>query len=427
MPTVVIIGAGLAGLTSAQALQKQGWDVTVVDTNAAPALGTSFANAGMLTPSMADPWNAPGLLPYLLKSIGHENSSFLLRMGALPSFASWGLRFLAQSRSSEYLKSCEANFHLARYSLQKISEWSEKLELQFEQRDNGTMKIFRHAKDLKTPLKVAKQLTPLGLQCEQLSPTQATAFEPSLAPIENQLSAALLYPQDASGNAYRFCNALSETLMKQGVTLRYNEPFKRWLWHGNKLSGFATQQQSYTPDAIVLAAGVASPKLLQPLGLELMVRPVKGYSISLDAHGLEGLPQLPIIDEALHCAISPFDSILRVAGTAELSGWNTEIKPARIENLREMVRAILPEQAELLLTKETAAWTGLRPMSADGLPYIGSCKRPQLEKLYLNTGHGHLGWTHSAGSAELLAAEMQSKPGDITIKPYQASRVLNRA
>lgn len=427
MSTVVIIGAGLAGLTSAQALLAKGWDVTVVDANAAPALGTSFANAGMLTPSMADPWNAPGLLPYLLKSIGHEESSFLLRIGALPSFASWGLRFLANSSQRSYLRNCEANFELARYSLERLQAWTQALGLRYEQRHNGTMKVFRTAASAKTALAVAARLERLGLEHKRLTPTEIAAQERSLAPISSKLNQGIWYPKDGSGNAYGFCEQLAHHLADNGVKFRYSESFKRWQWRGENLLGFTTDTESYHPDAIVVTAGVASPRLLQNLGLELMIRPVKGYSISIQAQGMEGMPSQPIIDEALHCALTPFENSLRIAGTAELAGFDLSHTPARLKNLRDMLREILPEQAPQLLSMQQTEWAGLRPMSADGLPYIGQARSAGLSKLFLNTGHGHLGWTHSVGSAELLADAIAGSPSNIPLAPYAANRVLGRA
>jgi D-amino-acid dehydrogenase len=428
MSTAVIIGAGLAGLCSARALQKRGWQVTVVDSNPAAALGTSFANAGMLTPSMADPWNNPELLPYLLKNLGQESSSFLLRAGGLFSSAAWSLRFLQHSNRADYRHACEANFRLAKYSLECLQQWQQELGLEFEQRQLGTMKIFRDADQQQKSLALAEQLSSHGLDYSALDAAAAVAKEPALAAIEQELVGAIWYPQDSSGNAHLFCRSLAERITNDGGRFCYGENFRRWRWQGRKLSGFSSNSNDYDADAIVLAAGCNSPKLLQSLGLELMVRPIKGYSLTLDCTGVSSLPQQPIIDEALHGAITPFDNSLRVAGTAEIAGYNLSKTPARLQNLRQLVRQMLPAQAETLLTNEQSEWAGLRPMSADGIPYIGPVDRGgDYDRLYLNSGHGHLGWTHCAGSAELLAANMENKSGNISIDAYAAKRVLRRA
>lgn len=428
MSTVVIIGAGLAGLTSARALQERGWQVTVVDAKTGPALGTSFANAGMLTPSMADPWNAPGLLSYLIKSIGHEDSSFLLRVGALPGMLSWCLRFLLHGRRDDYAAACEANFELARYSLQQLQQWQEALGLDFEQRQNGTLKVFRDTAALNTATELAESLLPLGLAFNPMTAEAAAIHEPALAPISDKLTGALWYPQDGSGNARMFCEQLEQQLKLDGAQLLYGQPLKRWLWKKGQVAGFATAEQDYCADAIVMAAGAGSAPLLAPLGLDLMVRPVKGYSLGFDGQQVKNLPAMPVIDDALHCAITPLGNELRVAGTAELAGYNLSKPAARLANLRNMLRAMLPNQAEALLSGELASWAGLRPMSADGMPYIGPVEKgATLQKLYLNTGHGHLGWTHCAGSAQLLAAQIDGEAPALSPLPYRATRVLTRA
>lgn len=428
MSTAVIIGAGLAGLSSARALQKRGWQVTVVDKNPAPALGTSFANAGMLTPSMADPWNNPQLLPYLLKHLGQESSSFLLRAGGLSSSTAWSLRFLQHSNQRDHQHACEANFKLARFSLQQLQQWQQEIGISFQQRRHGTMKLFRQARDRQTSETIAEQLSPLGLSYHALSPSEAVAQEPALAPIQSQLDSAIWYPHDASGNAYLFCQALAQQLSKDGAKLCYDQHFKRWRRRGSQLVGLSTNKADYDADAIVIAAGCDSPSLLRPLDLELMVRPIKGYSLSINCPQQDGLPKLPIIDEALHGAITPFDSLLRIAGTAEIAGFDLTKKRQRLDNLRQLLQQMLPAAAPTLLNNEQTEWAGLRPMSADGLPYIGGLETAaKQQRLYLNTGHGHLGWTHSAGSAELLAAQMDGEKTAIDDQPYRATRVLKRA
>lgn len=242
----------------------------------------------------------------------------------------------------------------------------------------------------------------------------------------------LWYPNDDSGNAFQFCQQLASKIEAQGGQLRYGESFKRWRWQRGQVSGFSSAAADYDADAVVLAAGVHSPALLASLELDLMVRPVKGYSLSINAQGVDGLPNLPVIDEALHCAITPLGDTLRVAGTAELAGFDTRKRAARMNNLRTMLQEVLPEAAPNLRSRPQREWAGLRPMSADGKPYVGRVKQSgkhhrASDKLWLNTGHGHLGWTHCVGSAELLAAELLGEPLPLDNAPFSAERVLRRA
>lgn len=428
MSSVLIIGAGLAGLTSARAMQERGYQVVVLDQHAAAAGGTSFANAGMLTPSMSDPWNAPGLARYLLRSVGHEESSFLLRIGALPSMFSWAARFLSFSTSTNYQAACNANFSLARLSLGQLAQWESALGLEFEQRYNGTMKLFSRAGDATTALNVAKALATAGLKVQHLSAAEAVAHEPVLAPVAGRITEALLYPDDGSGNAKIFCEQLAQKFVQDGGQIHYQQAARRWAWRAGKLVGVETASDRFEADAVVLAAGCDSAPMLQSLGLDLMVKPVKGYSLTLSAEDPAVLPKRPLIDEALHCAMTPLGNALRVAGTAELAGHNMAIRPARIKNLTDMVEALLPQASKQLLQGDMQPWAGLRPMSADGMPFIGPvAPGSALGNLYLNTGHGHLGWTHSAGAALLLADTIAGGKSNIDVAPYRATRVLKRA
>jgi D-amino-acid dehydrogenase len=416
---VVVIGSGVLGVTSAYFLAQNGAEVTVLDRAEAPAQGTSFANAGMLTPSMADPWNTPGVFKQLLHYLGKEDAPLLLRARALPSIFGWGIAFLANSRVGRFHAHMAANLRLANYSLETLRALRRDLALSYDEKTAGTLRVFREHSALDASAARWETLAGFGLKVNILSADATVALEPALAEVREKLVGGIHCPQDESGDARQFTQALAEKARAAGVGFRFGTAVTGFTHDGRKISAVVTDQGPLTADAVVMSAGSWSAPLLQTLGLRLPVRPVKGYSITLDT-GTWGLrPQQPVIDDSLHAAITPLGRRLRVAGTAEFAGYDTALSPARIENLFSLLLNIYPGFAPHLNRSQAQPWAGLRPVSADGVPFIG---RLRYENLFLNTGHGHLGWTLAAGSARLLADLMTNKAPEIDAAAYAADR-----
>lgn len=416
---VLVIGSGLLGVSSAWFLAREGCDVTVVDRLGGAAQGASYANAGMLTPSMADPWNAPGILWDLLRWLGHEDAPFLVRPSALPAVLGWGLSFLRHSSPARQRASMDANLRLATYSMATLRELRSELRLAYDERSNGTIKVFRDQRALDDAAARTGVLSGLGLEARALSAAQAVQVEPALAPVRDRLVGALQFPGDESGDARAFTLALADQARAAGVVFEFGQEITGFEHAGGRLNAAFAGERRYDAQQFVLAAGSWSAPLLKHLRLELPVRPVKGYSITLPTAGWRAAPRMPVIDDALHAAATPLGTRLRVAGTAEIAGYDAAPTPSRVENLFKLLLEVFPEFPLPPDRSGAQAWAGLRPMSADGVPHIG---QQGYDNLFVNTGHGHLGWTLAAGSGALLADLMLGKATAIPPAAYDPNR-----
>ena len=417
---IIIIGAGLAGVSAAWTLRRHGHSVTVLDALSGPALETSFANAGALTPSEPEPWNAPGVAGQLLASLFDPGAAMKLRLAPLPGLIGWGLRFLRNSTHARHGAASAANFALSRYSLAQTQAVRDELGLEFDNLRRGTLKLCRSQDGIEASILAAEKLVPLGLRYEVLDRAATLELEPQLAGITDQIAGSIHYPDDESGDAHRFTAGLAAAAEKAGVTFEWETRVTELMDRGGHIVGVRTETEEIEADTIIIAAGHTAWSLMKPLGLHLPVRPVKGYSLTFDMSGLNARPGTPVFDEALHAIVTPMGNRLRIAGTAEIAGNDKQLRPERVENLKSLVRALYPEFADTLLAGEINAWTGFRPMSADGRPFIGETR---AKGLWLTTGHGHLGWTQAMGSAGLLAALMDSETPPVDPKPFAASRI----
>jgi D-amino-acid dehydrogenase len=416
---VVVIGAGLAGITTAWELSHRGHEVTVLEAKEGVARETSFANGALLTSSMADPWNAPGVHRILAASLFSATSPMKLRMRAIPSLLTWGWRFLRNSSHARYRAATIASFRLAHYSLGKTSELREGLGLHYEALTGGTIKLFRSRKAMAHALSLAQLLKPLGLNFSVLDPNGLRALEPALAPIEHTLAGGLYFPDDQGGDPLKFCEALCHQMKRHGAVVHFHSRVTGFALNNGKIRAVRTQDAEYAADVVVLAAGVMTGALLRHFGMSLPIQPAKGYTVTFDISQMQGRPVLPIVDDELHAAVVPIGERLRIAGTAEFAGMDKSLPAARIDNLLNLLGAIYPDIAAQVHGVQLEAWAGLRPMSADGLPFIGQTR---IAGLFVNAGHGHLGWTSAVGSAHLVSDLIAKHSPAIDPEPYRVTR-----
>jgi D-amino-acid dehydrogenase len=415
----IIIGGGLIGLTTAWELVSRGVAVEVLEARDDVAVQTSYANGGILTASMPDPWNAPDAYKHLAASLFNPYSPMKLRLRALPSLSYWGPKFLYHSTPKRHSYATRASYLLATYSISETRKLREKLDLQYAAGTTGTLKVFRNAKAMVGPRNLAEELSTLGLEYETLDADATIEAEPQLAHVRDAIVGALRFPDDESGDAHLFCRALANLIRKNGSVIRCGTVVTALKENRGRIVGIEVCGQIQIANRVILAAGNGSVHLARTVGVTLPIKPAKGYSVTIRQHGLSDWPRLPVIDDVMHAAVVPLGERMRLAGTAEFTGFDTSIRTSRIDNLFELLDKLYPHIAARVDRRAAEPWAGLRPMSADGLPFIGPAGP---DGLYLNTGHGHLGWTHAIGSAKLLTDLIQRRTPAIDPIPFRALR-----
>jgi D-amino-acid dehydrogenase len=418
---VVVVGAGIAGLSVSWYLRERGADVALLEREAGPGLECSYANAALQHPSMAEPWNSPGVLGVLLRNLGRSDSQMLVRLRALPELFGWGLSFIRESGAERYFANTGKNVRLALYSAGLMERLRKSAGIEYGAYARGSLQVMRHKRVAAETLAWVRKLAAFGLEHRWLTVDELVTEEPALAPIAGDLVGAIQMPHDTGGDAYRYCVALATQLQARDVQLHYGVSCRPLSLDGRGRAQITDRAgHEWRADAIVLAAGSYSVALARGLGLRLPMRPVKGYSITVPARPGVTAPRIPVIDPLLHAAAVPLAAGgLRVAGTAEFAGFNRQLDPKRVANVFALCERLYPEHTRGLSAEQAAPWTGLRPMCADGVPLLGATAVPNL---FLNTGHGHLGWTLAAGSARLVADQMLGSPTEIDPAPYALAR-----
>ena len=403
---VVVLGGGVVGVASAWFLSRSGCRVTLIERHEGAGLETSFANGGLVTPSMSDPWASPEIPRLILKWIGREDSPFLVRIGAVPGLVSWGLRFLRQCNQEHWRRNTRNILRLSTYSHECLRELVRETGVDYESNPFGTLHLFRDSLSMEKTSRTAEMLEELGVRSQTLDPAGCAALEPALKDQIDRIAGGIHYPDDEAGDAHLFSRRLAEVCASNGVELRYGETVQRIEAEGGKFSAVRTSAGRVAADACLVALGNESAALLRPLGIRLPIYPVKGYSLTFPVGGWNDAPIVPFADDGHKAGIVRIGDRIRVAGTAEFAGRDRTLNPKRIANLRYFFLSLFPDYPD---RSAGDAWTGLRPMTPDGIPYLGPTP---VEGLFVNTGHGHLGWTMSCGSASIVADLIRGKsPG----------------
>ena len=418
---IVIIGGGLQGLATAYVLLSRGEDVLILERDADVASSASFANAGMLTPSQSMPWNSPSDILQILSGLGKKDSPMSMSTKALPSLFLWGLKFLWNSTPKKFDFITKNLYELGVYSIDLTKEFRENFNLSYDESDTGTIKIYRNQENLDKAISLQDRIFKGKKNLTLLDTKQLIKREPQLKEIEDQLSGGMFFPDDEIGDAHKFCKNLEDLIRNNGGRILTNTKINKILVNKGKVNCIVTDRAILQTNRVVICAGSWSRDLLRNIKLNLPIRPVKGYSLTYETAGLNNKPNYAIVDEAIHTVITPFENRIRVAGTAEFVGFDDQIHPKRISYLNKMLENIYPNLFKQIDINQGKIWHGFRPVSADGLPFIGKTK---IEGLYVNCGQGHLGWTLAMGSANLLADEVQNCESVIDINPYLANRSL---
>ena len=418
---IVIIGGGLQGLATAFTLLNRGEDVLILERDEDVATAASFANAGMLTPSQSSPWNSPNDILQILKGIGKKDSPMSLNPLAIPSLLVWGMKFLINSTPSRFDRITSNLFSLANYSKYLTQKIREESDISYDESLLGTLKIYRDAQNFDKASELQTKMFSGNKEFSVMDTESLINLEPALKEIRNNLAGGIHFPNDETGDAYKFCKKLEELIRSNGGRILTNTNINKILVNKGKVNCVVTDRAILQTKRVVVCAGSWSRSLLKQTKLNLPVRPVKGYSLTYDTAGLNNKPNISLVDESVHTAVTPFQNRIRVAGTAEFVNFDDSIHPKREKYLNKMLESVYPSLYKQIDKTSGKIWHGFRPMSADGLPFIGKTK---IDGLFVNCGQGHLGWTLAMGSAELLADQIQDKESEIDINPYLASRSL---
>ncbi len=396
---VVIIGAGIVGLTSAYALLREGHQVTVIDRHAEPARGASQANGGFLSPSHCAPWAAPGVPTAAIRAQLDPCAPMRLRPDFTIAQARWLWRMLGECKPAHFERNRQRMLALGRYSRQCHDAFERQLGLTYERRTTGVLQLSQAAASKAAMLRQVPNLQSQGVKAVWRTPQQVFDLEPSLRGSAPDLQGALHVVDEGSGRCERFSQQLTKYLADQGVRFHWNTEVQGLdiaKGPAPKLRGVRLDKDSLGADVCVVATGPQAPRLLAP-HLQLPVCPVKGYSMTARIKDPERAPRHAVVDERSKLAIVCFDKEVRVAGFADVVGHNTQLDSDRCRQLAAGFEALYPGVADI---SDAQFWAGLRPMTPDGPPVIGATN---VQGLFLNTGHGTYGWTLSFGSAQLLA------------------------
>lgn len=398
---VMVLGAGIIGTTTAYYLAKAGHEVHVIDRQSEAAMETSFANGGVLHTSEAEPWSQPGMPQKVLSWMGKENAPMLLKVSALPSIWRWGLSFMRNCSLERYRFAAAVNLRLALHALAAIKQIRAETNPSYDLLEKGSLKIYTRQEAMDKNVAESNLLRPHGMVFEAVDAARCVAIEPALAPIKSTLVGGIYAGPDEHGDCHKFAVELRKYCeQKLGVKFHFNIEVRGFARSGNSVEAVDTSKGRLTADAYVAAMASYTPALVKDLGVRLLIYPAKGVTVTVPAASWPDGPQVPIIDDTRLFGLIKLGDRYRCSGSVEFTGWNTVPNPTRCKAIIDNVISVFPQFARCYDAATAKQWAGLRPMAAAGSPYIGATP---IRNLYLNCGHGHLGWTLSCGSSQLVA------------------------
>ncbi|HCA5145776.1 TPA: D-amino acid dehydrogenase [Acinetobacter baumannii] len=404
---VIVLGSGVIGVASAYYLARQGAEVTVLDRQSGPAEETSFGNAGQISPGYSTPWAAPGIPFKAVKWMFQHHAPLAINLDGSMWQLQWMAQMLKNCNPQSYAVNKERMMRLAEYSRDCLRELRKDTGIHYENRAKGTLQLFRKEAQMEAVQRDISVLEECGVSYELLNGNELGRVEPALANAQDKLVGGLHLPNDETGDCYLFTNALAQIAKELGVNFQFNQNVEKLIVEGDQIKGVQVNGKVLTADRYVLAFGSYSRDFLKPLDLQLPVYPVKGYSLTIPIVDPAFAPQSTVLDETYKIAITRFDQRIRVGGMAELSGFNLGLNEDRRATLQMVTQDLFPggdmEQASF--------WTGLRPMTPDSTPIIGATR---FKNLFLNTGHGTLGWTMACGSGKLISDIVLNHKTDIS-------------
>ncbi len=394
---ILVMGAGVIGVTSAYYLAKAGHSVTVVDRQPLPANETSFANAGLVAPGHSYTWASPRAPKILLKSLFRDDQALRFRLRADPRMWSWCLKFLANCTTERARRNTTRKVKFCLYSQAALNALVADTGVAYDGLKGGLLYLYRSPDSFARGSANMRILQDNGLDLRLLAPAEIAKVDPALEASAKAFAGAIYAPTDESGDANLFTRNLASLLAGQGVQFRFETPILAIRGEGDRIAAIETKTGRLTADLYVMALGCYSPIMARPLGIKLPIYPVKGYSVTLPIRGSNRAPAIGGVDEDKLVAYARFGDRLRLTATADFAGYDTSHQPGDFRTMLESARELFPEAADY---ERPRYWAGLRPMTPEGTPIIGPSR---YKNLWLNTGHGHMGWTMSCGSGRALS------------------------
>jgi D-amino-acid dehydrogenase len=413
---VLVLGGGVIGCTAAYELACDGHEVALIERQSGPALETSYANAGEVSPGYSAPWAGPGVPFKAIKWLLMDHRPLVLRPHLDWPMIGWILAMLRNCTAARYELNKGRMVRLAEYSRDCMKALRDATGITYDERMQGTLQLFRTQQQLDGTAKDTEILDRYGVPYQVLGRGGCIEYEPALARVRDKFVGGLRLPGDETGDCFKFTNRIAELAAAKGAKLRFGESIRSLLTDGKRLTGVVTDRGRVQADAYLVALGSHSTKLVAPLGIDLPVYPVKGYSITVPITDPAGAPESTVMDETHKIAITRLGDRIRVGGTAELAGYTLKLHEARRRTLMHVVADLFPDGGDF---GRSEFWCGLRPMTPDGTPVVGGTAMPNL---WLATGHGTLGWTMAAGTAKVMAALIGGRPPPIDMDGLTAAR-----
>ena len=413
---VLVLGSGVIGVSMAYYLARAGHEVTVVDRQAAPAMETSFANAGEVSPGYSAPWAGPGVPLKAIKWMLMHHSPLVIKPMLDPAMWRWGMSMLANCTEARYRINKSRMVRLAEYSRDCLKALRAETGIAYDERSQGTLQLFRTQKQLDGVGKDVEILQQYGVPFQVLDRSGYLEHEPALALVKEKFVGALRLPGDETGDCFKYTRNLAKMAEALGVKFRFGVNISSIERSGTEITGVSTDRGLLTADRYILALGSYSPLLAKPLGIDLPIYPVKGFSITVPISQPEFAPESTIMDETHKVAVTRLGDRIRVGGTAQLSGYDLRLDESRRDTLEFVVSDLFPRGGDVA---KAEFWTGLRPMTPDGTPIIGASP---FTNLYLSTGHGTLGWTMAAGTGRVMADLISGKTPEIDMEGLTLAR-----
>ena len=414
--TILVLGSGVIGTSIAYYLARAGHDVTVIDRQAAPALETSFANAGEVSPGYASPWAGPGVPVKAIKWLLMNPSPLIIKPMMDAAMWRWGFAMLRNCTEARYKVNKSRMVRVAEYSRDCLKELRAETGIAYDDRAQGTLQLFRTRKQLDGVGKDTEILDQYGVPYQVLDTADYLRYEPALAGVKDKFVGALRLPGDETGDCFLFTQRLAKMAEALGAKFCFGVKITGLASDGKRVTGVDTDAGRFVADQVVLALGSHSTPWLKSVGIDVPVYPVKGFSITVPIRDAGAAPESTIMDETHKVAVTRLGDRIRVGGMAQLSGYDLALNDARRKTLEFVLTDLFPAAGDL---SKTTFWTGLRPMTPDGTPIMGGTK---LANLTLATGHGTLGWTMAPGTGRAIADLLSGKKPEIDFDGLTVAR-----